>query len=138
MQHSLIDLMRPQPTILPVDPDGEVVPEGLIHAVLELPHPKLAYPQARIEIHPKDEQWMWATSYSLDNDGGRGYRVGPKWGKFAPSAEDAIYWAAAEIREAVKDASPSKGKRAILKWVEEVTMGKRKEPSRDGYQRSLF
>lgn len=104
MQMSLLDLMR-QPAILrPVDPCGAVVPRGLIDEVLELPHPRLAWELARIELHrAPDGLWMWATGLC-----GGGYRVGEKWGHYAASRDDAAHHGAVEILasvERVRDAA---------------------------------
>lgn len=99
----LLDLMVSPPIIKRCEPDGPVV-QGEIETVLRLEHPKkLAWAQSRIEVHPHtDGTWMWSTSvstYGEDGQGGHSYRVGPKWGKFANTREDAIYWAAREIEE---------------------------------------
>ncbi|WP_157779800.1 hypothetical protein [Celeribacter ethanolicus] len=88
----MFDLMRTPATILPVDPYGEVI-RGQIDHILTLPHPRMAWPLASIEIHQHtDERWMWAV-----NMAGGGYRVGEKWGKFADSRDDATHYAAKEV-----------------------------------------
>lgn len=123
MQMHMFDLMRAEPVKLPVDPDGPVVEDtAQIHTVLRLDHPKLAFASAQIELHPHGDKWMWATSYHLDgsNGSGGGYRVGEKWGHFAASIGDATYWAVQELRHRMKDKPPSKCRRAILKWLDEV------------------
>lgn len=58
---------------------------------------------------------MWSTSWSDDN-GGSGYCVGPKWGKFAECREDALYYAACEIEASIKDRT-SVAAGLIRKWV---------------------
>ena len=73
-QLSLFDVMRAPPVRKPVDPNGDVY-QGKIHTVLKLNHPKMAWSQARIEIHPIRESWMWATEFNTGT-GGAGYRVG--------------------------------------------------------------
>lgn len=76
----------------PVDPDGPVL-QGPADITLTLPHPKLAWALARIEVHPhKDGRWMWSASVC-----GSGYKVGPKWGRFAPDQQAATRCAADEI-----------------------------------------
>jgi hypothetical protein len=39
---------------------------------------------------------MWSTSHHVDMGGG-GYRVGAKWGKFAETREDALFYACEEL-----------------------------------------
>jgi hypothetical protein len=62
--------------------------------------------------------WMWGWSFLIDNDRGGGYRVGPKWGKFAMSIEDAIYWACRELRQAIADGRNGKSKKMIECWLD--------------------
>ena len=91
-QMSLMDLMRAPPQLRPVDPDGPVI-QGEPHETLRLPHPRLAWDMARIELHRHtDRLWMWSAG-----DAGGGYRVGPKWGRFAATRDDALHYAAREL-----------------------------------------
>lgn len=113
-QLSMLDLFRPAPVTRGVDPEGMVV-EGHIHTVLRLPHPK-AGDLARIEVHPHELQWMWATSFQIGAHGA-GYRVGPKWGHFADTMEDAIFWAVRELQKGVTRHHKCKGRDAIIKWL---------------------
>ena len=115
-QLSMFDLFRPAPLFRAVDPDGMVITER-IHTVLRLSHPRQKQDDlARIEIHPHESYWMWATAFSIEL-GGSGYRVGPKWGHFASSMEDAIYWAVRELQKGVSRYGPSKGRAAIERWL---------------------
>lgn len=79
----LVDLMQPPALVRPVEPDGAVV-AGEPHTVLRWqPNPKQHYRCAEIELHPADDgTWMWSASFCT-GEGGGGYKVGPKWGKFA-------------------------------------------------------
>lgn len=92
VQMSLLDMMRAPAIIRPVDGSGHVV-QGPVAEVLTLPHPRMAWPLARIELHPHDDGlWMWSASSA-----GGGYRVGVKWGKFAETRDDAAHYAAREL-----------------------------------------
>lgn len=95
-QLSMLDLWEAKPVSvrLPVDRDGEVV-RGEPDETLTLPHPRLAWPLARIELHRHtDGRWMWSASTA-----GGGYKVGPKWGRFAETRAGALYHAAQEVIE---------------------------------------
>ncbi|MEM1088183.1 MAG: hypothetical protein AAGH90_10660 [Pseudomonadota bacterium] len=117
-QLSFFDTMRAPAIRKPVERDGRVI-RRKIETVLRLAHPKLAWAQARIEVHPSGEYWMWATGYNT-GQGGSGYRVGEKWGKFAHTREDAIYWACNEIRTALAKREETKGTRSIQRWLSEI------------------
>ncbi|AVO37360.1 hypothetical protein [Pukyongiella litopenaei] len=92
----LLDLMREPPVTLPVF-DALGVIQGEIDETLRLTHPRMAWDRARIELHRHtDGLWMWSVSFHADGRGS-GYRVGPKWGHFAKSREDALHWAVDEL-----------------------------------------
>lgn len=96
-QPSLLDMMRGAPIIRPVDPLGEVI-QGDPDEVLRLKHSRLAWDITRIELHQhSDGLWMWSVSCA-----GGGYRVGPKWGKFAATRDDALHHAAQELIEKMR------------------------------------
>jgi len=44
-----------------------------------------------------DGRWMWATGTC-----GGGYKVGPKWGNFAATQQEATRYAAAELLDAAQ------------------------------------
>ena len=114
-QLGLFDLLHAPPVIRPVDPDGAVVREPDV--VLSLPHPRMAWNYADIELHQHDDGlWMWATSYCSDGAGG-GYRVGAKWGHFAETRDDALYYAIAELKERLAR-RPCADASKILTWLE--------------------
>ena len=92
MQLSMFDMIRPPPIVLCVDPDGPVV-RGPAHETLILPHPRMAWHLARIELHPHDDLWMWSASSPCCGS----YKVGAKWGRFAACRDDAAHYAAREI-----------------------------------------
>lgn len=95
-QLSLFDSVRKPPVITTIDPGGRVLQADPDFTFL-LPHPRMAWDRARIEIHRHvDGLWMWSTS-SQTNDRGHSYRVGAKWGKFAESREDALFYACEEM-----------------------------------------
>ena len=115
-QLSIFDALRRPPIMLPVKPNGDVV-AGEVDAVYRLPHPRLAWDHARIELHRHDDGlWMWSTGFHVDQCGG-GYRVGPKWGHFAETRDDALFYAASEIIGRLKDLG---GREAALvrSWAE--------------------
>lgn len=96
-QASLLDLLRSPPVARPVDPDGPVV-QGEPDETLTLPHPRMAWPLARIELHRHDDGlWMWSVSSACTSS----YKVGPKWGRFAQTRDDALFHAAQELLSAI-------------------------------------
>lgn len=115
-QLSLFDALHKPPVRRPVDPDGPVV-QGKPDEVHRLPHRRLAWALAEIELHRhEDGLWMWSASWHADNAGGS-YRVGEKWGRFAESRDDALYHAVGEIRDGIgrRDSADA---RKILEWAE--------------------
>jgi hypothetical protein len=122
---SLLDLMVAPPILKPCEPNGGVI-QGRPHTVFHLEHPKkLAWAQSRIEVHPHtDGTWMWSTSvstYGEDGQSGHTYAVGPKWGKFAASKEDAIYWAAREIEDHInKKKTNGESIKRIRAWLSTI------------------
>ncbi|WP_294138359.1 hypothetical protein [Sphingomonas sp.] len=101
-----------------VDPNGPVI-QGKIDEVLMLPHPHLRWARARIELHRHtDGLWMWATGYHDDGGSGGGYRVGAKWGNFAKTRDDALFYACEEIRE--RATGDSKALAAIRRWLDDL------------------
>lgn len=93
-QLSLFDLDRQRPTLAVIDPDGAVVP-GPADVTLRLPHPRLAWDLARIEVHEhEDGRWMWAIGHASG-----GFKVGPKWGRFAKTQREATRLAACELMD---------------------------------------
>jgi hypothetical protein len=91
-QLDMFALMRPRPVLQPVDPDGPVV-QGAPDVTLRLPHPKLAWDLSAIELHQHtDGRWMWGTHTASG-----GYKVGPKWGRFAATQGQARQFGAMEI-----------------------------------------
>lgn len=101
-----------------VDADGPVVQDEIDH-VFELPS-KLAWPTARIEIHRANNgYWMWAVQIQLSCGSGGGYRVGPKWGRFAVTRFDALFYACRELDERARHRTDEKDKdrEAVLAWT---------------------
>lgn len=88
----MFDLIRLPPIIMQVDPDGPVL-QGPAQETLILPHPRMAWDLAEIELHPHGDLWMWAASSPCC--GSR--KVGAKWGRFAACRDDAAHYAACEI-----------------------------------------
>ncbi|MDX0541657.1 hypothetical protein GOC59_18915 [Sinorhizobium medicae] len=114
-QLNLFDTRRGPPIRVPVDPNGPVL-QGEPDFVYTLAHPRMAWNRAEIEIHRHENGlWMWSTEWNCDI-GGRGYRVGAKWGKFADTREDALFYAACEIEDALRD-KPGKEAVLILNWI---------------------
>lgn len=92
-QLSLLDLMPGPALRVPVEPDGHVL-QGRPEDVLRLDLTGWMY--AQIELHPGSRGWMWGVQFH-GPEGGGGYRVGEKWGKFAPSRREALAEAVAEM-----------------------------------------
>lgn len=91
-QLDLFAALRSPAIRLPCDPHGPVI-QGECDESLVLPHPRLAWPLAQIDLHRHtDGLWMWGISKA-----GGGYRVGPKWGRFAATRDDALHWAVQEL-----------------------------------------
>jgi hypothetical protein len=117
IQLSLFDAIRSPAILLPVDGGGEVI-QGEIDEVHVLPHRRLVWDVATIEIHQHtDGRWMWATGWMLDWQGS-GYRVGPKWGHFAESRDDALHYAKEELRTAMERIGDVAHRRPVLAWLE--------------------
>lgn len=114
MQLSLLDLMQPEPILRPVEPDGSVI-TGAVDITLRLPHPRLAWDLARIELHQHDDGlWMWSVHIC-----GAGYKVGPKWGKFAETQASATYHAASEMLRQT-EGMRHEGKRITSKQLDQI------------------
>lgn len=114
---NLLDLMRDPMVVRPVDPYGHVV-QGPAQEKLCW---RKGYRSAVIELHPADETlWMWSVSFSL-TDGGCGYKVGSKWGRFACSRDDALFYAVEELAERLsKRAYAAPEAPAVLAWAREL------------------
>lgn len=97
-QLDLLGLLVAPPVVRRIEPDGTVV-QGEVDTVHRFqPDPRKRWFHAEIELHPHDGLWMWSTTYSIGGCGG-GYRVGPKWGRFARTKIDALHWAVEEMAE---------------------------------------
>lgn len=119
-QLNLFDVLRRPAIVERVDPDGHVVKSPDEEMVL--PHPRLAWPRAVIQLHKHDTGlWMWGTGFHSHNHG-MGYRVGAKWGKFAESRSDALFYACQEIRSGIKEDS-SKDAAEIRQWLAKIEGG---------------
>lgn len=113
-QLNMLDMMRPAPVRLPVDPNGPVTPKAQEELML------MVDGGTRIQLHQHtDGMWMWGTSFQLKNCTGGGYQVGPKWGRFAQTREDALYHAAQELRDRIAH-EPAPLCRAILAWLDRI------------------
>lgn len=113
-QLNLFDAIHPPPILVPVQPRGEVV-RGEVDTHLFLPHPRLAWHLAEIELHPYEGMWMWSVRFNCDNHGG-GYRVGPKWGNFAVTKGAALHYAVQELEERLGDTDTPTAAQ-ILRWA---------------------
>lgn len=117
MMASLLDLMRAPPVRRRVDPDGTVVKKP--KTVLEH-YPrgiKCPWAYGRIQIHPHDDgTFMWATCWGTSGHGS-GYQVGAKWGKFAETHDDALYWAAEELITALQHFPGDSDGVKIIAWA---------------------
>ncbi|QND42327.1 hypothetical protein HB770_10960 [Rhizobium leguminosarum bv. viciae] len=117
MQLGLFDTLRSKPIRLPVAPHGSV----LLAAsdpdfTFRLPHPRMVWDRAEIEVHRhEDGMWMWSASFMADSEGSS-YRVGPKWGKFAETREDALFFAVEELEARIGKKAGSDAA-LILKWL---------------------
>lgn len=79
-----------------VNPRDRVCTDDELYDTIELGDRHLGL---RIELaRHTDGRYMWSTSFHTPT-GGQGYRVGPKWGKFANSPIEALQHARLEIAE---------------------------------------
>lgn len=117
-QLGLFDTLRHVPVRLPVQPHGSVLHQSIEpDFAFRLPHPRMAWDRAEIEIHRyEDGKWMWSASFLADSEGSS-YRVGPKWGKFAETREDALFFAAEELQGRLAR-KRSADVTLILKWLD--------------------
>ena len=97
---TLFDMMHPPPITRAVERDGPVI-QGKADVTLRLPHPRLAWDLAQIELHPHDGLWMWSVQVC-----GGGYKVGPKWGRFAQTQSAAQHHAACEMLAKIEGMRP--------------------------------
>ena len=117
-QLNLFDALRAPPTVRPVDPYGDVI-QSEPHERLATTSKRYAWHHAVIELHQHvDGMWMWSVSFRCGDHGG-GYRVGPKWGKFAETRDDALFYACAELRAYIRDNNHSDAK-LIQHWSETI------------------
>lgn len=115
-QLALFDVLHAPPVIISVNPDGPVL-RGDPDETLALPHPRLAWNRAQIELHRHENGlWMWSTCWQCGN-AGSGYRVGEKWGKFAQSRDDALFYAKREISSRLKGSLGIEAEKILL-WLE--------------------
>lgn len=94
-QLSLLDLMRPPVLRLPVDWRAAAL-QGDPQETLRFPSPPARWLESWIELHPGSRGWMWGLHVQLPYGGG-GFRVGEKWGLFAPDRESALAEAVADV-----------------------------------------
>ena len=122
VQLDMFDLMVRAAEIWPVKPNGSVV-KGTPDHILRLRHPKFASDIATIEVHRcrKSGKWMWSTAFHIHHSGS-GYKVGPKWGKFASSASDALHWAKAELCQGIHNRASAEENLKIKAWAEQIAL----------------
>ncbi len=114
--------MRPVEIISrPADPNGPVLLDDSrieriefgSHALSGPARQKRVVPDIIIELaQHTDGLWMWGTS-SMIRAGYSGYRLGPKWGKFASTRDAALAAACNEIE--ARNPEPS-----VLAWLESL------------------
>ncbi len=118
MQLGLFDSLRSPPVRLRVKPHGSVLDASIDpDFTFRLPHPRMVWDRAEIEVHRHvNGLWMWSASFMAESEGSS-YRVGPKWGKFAESREDALFFAVEEL-EARLGRKGGSDAALILKWLQ--------------------
>jgi len=115
-------LQMPKPDVIrrPVERDGAVTQAEARIETIELGARNKATdraPYIRIQISRADDGlWMWSASFQ-NTWGGWGYRVGPKWGKFATSRHDAIV---AACREIVDRSGDRVVPRSAMEWMADL------------------
>ena len=129
-QISLFAPLAPIINLEPVDSEGSVLTSDEAVEVLGFGHivflnerrqpSSRDQPEMKIELAKHtDGRWMWARSCTT-NMAYSGYRVGPKWGKFAATRGDAIWAACQELRAFVQKHPAWKQQKAALKWLERM------------------
>lgn len=117
-QLNLFDAARRPAIILPIDPNGHVIQDEPQER-LTTPGKRYAWNNATIELHQHvDGMWMWSVSFQCGDHGG-GYRVGPKWGKFAETRDDALFHGCEELRARIADNDHADAK-LIRNWIETI------------------
>jgi hypothetical protein len=114
-QLNLFAAIRQPPVMLSVNVDGPVL-QTEPDLTITLPHPRMAWDRARLEIHRHTNGlWMWSASFQIENQSAS-YRVGEKWGKFASTKSDAIFYAVEELESKLTGHSSDDAKR-IRDWL---------------------
>lgn len=118
-QLSMFRALCPDPVAIVrgCDPDCPLTPNDEVMERLVLNHPKMAFDRAEIQLHQHtDGLWMWATAAHGTN-GGYGYNVGPKWGRFAKTRDEALWLAADEIEKRIREKrEQGEAERLIFAW----------------------
>ena len=116
---------------VPVDPDGPVIQDD--NQIEEISSPEIAanrHTRARVQLcQHTNGLWMWSSSIYYVN-GGRSYRVGPKWGNFADTKDEAIHAACDEIRGDMADLrspTPANALGQISHWLDSLDGQKQME-----------
>lgn len=113
-QLSLLDLLGPQLLVRPVDPDGQVVAKP--DEEFTLVNGAATWERVRVQLHEAPEGWMWGTSTAI---GGTGcsYQIGPKWGRFACSRDEALLFARQEVLAVCNRGPADAWSRRVQRWV---------------------
>lgn len=93
MQLNLFASERRQLIVVPCDPNGPTCSDNEIVEAIKLTDKRVT---VRIELARYGEFWMFSTSLDHPN-GGYCYRVGSKWGVWARSRDDAMFFAIHEL-----------------------------------------
>jgi hypothetical protein len=109
---------------IPVARDGHVIQDDSL--IEEMRSPGLTagrFSNASIQLcQHTDGLWMWSSS-TYFMGGGRTYRVGPKWGRFADTRDEALHAACDEIKEVVEGPSspaPANTVGPIIRWLDSL------------------
>lgn len=102
-QASLFDTLRAPATIIPCNPDGNVL-QGDADETLRMERKDYAIPFVVIDLHQVRDgkhkgKWMWGIAINRKNSSGCSYKVGEKWGKFAENRDDALFYAREEVTQ---------------------------------------
>lgn len=127
-QHSLF-CAPPAVSIEPIDPAGTTVQDNSDIEFLTFGEFKLlggkCVSQLTIELSEHiDGRWMWGVN-AYTGDWSGGFKVGPKWGRFAVTRRDALIAAIEEMRAMVIERSKPSSTRFNLKdslrWLDGLT-----------------
>jgi hypothetical protein len=101
----LLRRMHAPPVLRAVDPDGPGLPPDTAVEKVTLPNPRKGWrgaPLAEISLaRDAGGLWMWGWGWQTA-EAGSFTGIGPKWGRFAETRADALFWGAQDLVAAME------------------------------------